>query len=96
MPLALFGIEDGSLNLAVNLLILVLVVFWLSLVYWTWADARRRISDPVLITTATVLSLVVPFIGTVDLHDPAAAGVPRRRSRARDRDPGLRAAGCAT
>jgi hypothetical protein len=65
MPLALFGIEDGSLNLAVNLLILVLVVFWLSLVYWTWADARRRISDPVLITTATVLSAVVPFIGTV-------------------------------
>lgn len=65
MPLALFGIEDGSLNLAVNLLILVLVVFWLALVYWTWADARRRIADPVLITTATVLSAVVPFIGTV-------------------------------
>lgn len=65
MPLALFGIEDGSLNLAVNLLILVLVVFWLALVYWTWADARRRIADPVLITTATILSLVVPFIGTV-------------------------------
>jgi hypothetical protein len=65
MTFALFGIEDGSLNLAVNLLILVLVVFWLALVYWTWADARRRVSDPVLITTATVLSLVVPFIGTV-------------------------------
>ena len=65
MPFALFGIEDGSLNLAVNLLILVLVVFWLSLIYWTWADARRRIKDPVLITTATVLSAVVPFIGTV-------------------------------
>ncbi len=65
MPLALFGIEDGSLNLAVNLLILVLVVFWLALIYWTWADARRRIADPVLITTATVLSAVVPFIGTV-------------------------------
>ena len=65
MTFALFGIEDGSLNLAVNLLILVLVVFWLALVYWTWADARRRLSDPVLITTATVLSLVVPFIGTV-------------------------------
>lgn len=65
MPLALFGIEDGSLNLAVNLLILILVVFWLSLVYWTWADVRRRIADPVLIITATIASLVVPFIGTV-------------------------------
>ena len=64
MPLAVFGIEDGSLNLAVNLLILVLVVVWLSLVYWTWADARRRVSDPVLIVTATAASLI-PFIGTI-------------------------------
>jgi len=64
MPIALFGIEDGSLNLAVNLLLLLLVVVWLSLIYWTFADARRRIADPVLITTATVASLV-PFIGTV-------------------------------
>ena len=64
MPLALFGITDGSLNLAVNLLILVLVVVWLSLVYWTWADARRRMADPVLIATATAASLI-PFIGTI-------------------------------
>lgn len=65
MPLALFGIEDGGLNLAVNLLILVMVVVWLSLVYWTFADARRRIADPVLVTTATAISLLIPFIGTV-------------------------------
>jgi hypothetical protein len=64
MPVALFGIEDGSLNLAVNLLLLVLVVVWLSLVYWTFADARRRIADPVLIGTATAASLI-PFIGTI-------------------------------
>jgi hypothetical protein len=64
MLTALFGINDDSLNLAVNLVILVLVVVWLSLVYWTWADARRRIGDPILVTTATVASLV-PFIGTV-------------------------------
>ena len=64
MLTALFGIDDGSLNLAINLLILVLVIVWLSLVYWTWADARRRIADPILVTTATAASLV-PFIGTV-------------------------------
>jgi len=64
MPVALFGIEDGSLNLAVNLLLLVLIVVWLSLVYWTWADARRRVADPVLIGTATAASLI-PFIGTI-------------------------------
>jgi len=64
MLTALFGIDDGSLNLAINLLILVLVIVWLSLVYWTWADARRRIADPILVATATAASLV-PFIGTV-------------------------------
>lgn len=63
MLTALFGIEDGSLNLAVNLLILVLVIVWLALVYWTWADARRRIEDPVLVATATAASLI-PFIGS--------------------------------
>ena len=64
MPLALFGIEDGSLNLAVNLLILVLVIVWLSLIYWTFADARRRIDDSVLVGAATAASLF-PFIGTI-------------------------------
>jgi hypothetical protein len=64
MPLALFGIDDGSLNLVVNLLILFLVVVWLALVWWTWTDARRRISDPVLVATATAVSLI-PFFGTM-------------------------------
>jgi hypothetical protein len=64
MLTALFGIDDGGLNLAVNLLILVLVVIWLALIYWTYADAKRRISDSVLVTTATAASLF-PFIGTI-------------------------------
>jgi hypothetical protein len=62
VPLALFGITDDGLNLAVNLVILVLVVLWLALAYWTFADARRRIADPILVTTASVLGLV-PFLG---------------------------------
>lgn len=62
MPLALFGINDDGLNLAVNLVILVLVVLWLALAYWTFADARRRIADPVLVATASVLGLI-PFLG---------------------------------
>lgn len=64
MPVALFGIDDGGLNLAVNLLILTLVVIWIALIYWTYADAKRRIADPVLVTTATAASLF-PYIGTV-------------------------------
>ena len=47
--LALFGITNDGLNLAVNLLLLFLVVIWLALVYWTYADARRRIDDPMLV-----------------------------------------------
>jgi hypothetical protein len=61
---AVFGIENDGLNLAVNLLILFLVVVWLALVYWTYADARRRIADPLLVGCATAASLF-PFVGTV-------------------------------
>ncbi len=64
MLTALFGIKDGSLNLAVNLLILVLLVVWISLIYWTYTDAKRRINDAVLVAAATAASLF-PFIGTI-------------------------------
>ncbi len=63
-PLALFGIENGGLNLAVNLLVLALVVVYAALVYWTYSDARRRITDPMLVGCATAASLF-PFIGTI-------------------------------
>jgi hypothetical protein len=64
LPLALFGIHNSALNLAVELVILFLVVIWLALVYWTYADARRRIADPLLIVCATAASLF-PFVGTI-------------------------------
>ncbi|HEV7807533.1 MAG TPA: zinc ribbon domain-containing protein [Solirubrobacteraceae bacterium] len=61
---AVFGINSDGLNLAVNLLILFLVVIYLALVYWTYMDALRRISDPMLVICATAASLF-PFIGTI-------------------------------
>jgi Double zinc ribbon len=61
---AVFGIENDGLNLAVNLLLLFLVVLWLALIYWTFADARRRIADPMLVACATAASLF-PFVGTI-------------------------------
>jgi hypothetical protein len=64
MTFALFGIENDGLNLAVNLLVFFLVVIWVALVYWTYADASRRLDDPLLIGCATVASLF-PFIGTI-------------------------------
>jgi hypothetical protein len=64
-PTAIFNIENSALNLAVNLLILFLVVLWLALVFWTWADARRRVGDPMLVGCATAGSLMFPFVGTI-------------------------------
>jgi Double zinc ribbon len=61
---AIFGIHNSALKLAVELVILFLVVIWLALVYWTYADARRRIADPLLIGTATLASLF-PYVGTI-------------------------------
>lgn len=62
--LAVFGIDSDGLNLAVNLLILFLVVIYLALIYWTYADARRRIDDRMLVACATAASLF-PFVGTI-------------------------------
>jgi len=62
--LAVFGINSDGLNLAVNLLILFLVVTWIALIYWTYADARRRIADPMLVGCAAAASLF-PFVGTM-------------------------------
>jgi RNA polymerase subunit RPABC4/transcription elongation factor Spt4 len=65
MPtLAYFGIESSGLNLVVDLLILFVVVLYISLIYWTYADARRRIHDPMLVGCATAASLF-PFVGTI-------------------------------
>src|SRR6187431_530655 len=64
LHIAVFGINNDGLDTAVKLLVLGLVVVWLSLVYYTFADARRRIADPMLVACATAASLF-PFIGTV-------------------------------
>jgi hypothetical protein len=63
-PIAYFGIESKSLSLVIDLLILFVVVLYFSLLYWTYADARRRIADPMLVGCATVASLF-PFVGTI-------------------------------
>jgi len=60
----IFGIHNNALNLAAELLVLFLVIVWLALVYWTYADARRRIADPMLVGCATVTSLF-PYVGTI-------------------------------
>jgi hypothetical protein len=65
LPLAYFGIESSGLSLAVDLALLFVVVLYLSLIYWTYADARRRIVDPVMVGCATAASLFFPFVGAI-------------------------------
>jgi RNA polymerase subunit RPABC4/transcription elongation factor Spt4 len=62
--LAYFGISNNGVNLAINLLILFLAIIWLAMIYWTRADAKRRIADPVLALCATATALF-PFVGTI-------------------------------
>ena len=66
MPATLgyFGISNDGVNLAINLVILFLVILWLAMIYWTRADAKRRIADPVLVLLATAVALF-PFVGTI-------------------------------
>src|SRR2546425_10403784 len=64
MTFALFRTANDGLTLAVNLPVFFLFVIWVALVYWTYADAARRLDDPLLIGCAAVASLF-PYIGTI-------------------------------
>jgi hypothetical protein len=64
LQLAVFGIDNRGVDTAVKVLILFLVVIWAALIFWTYADARRRVDDPMLIACATAASLF-PFVGTI-------------------------------
>ena len=65
LPLGVFGIDSDGVNTAIKLLGVFLVVVWLALVYWTLADARRRISDPMIVGCCALASLLFPFVGTI-------------------------------
>src|SRR3954463_11240305 len=62
--LGVFGIDNSNVNTAVSVALLILAVLYLALVFWTFADARRRIDDPLLVACATACSLF-PFVGTI-------------------------------
>ena len=48
-----------------NLSLFFVGVFWLSVAFWVYKDARRRIEDPWLVAMATLLGLVPPFVGAL-------------------------------
>src|SRR3954466_493805 len=57
--------HSTAFDVARNLTLFLAVVFWLGLAYWVYRDARRRVDDPWLVGTATLLALVVPYAGAV-------------------------------
>ncbi len=62
---AIFGITNNTLNTAAQLVLLGIVVMWLALVWYTFADARRRVDDGMLIASATLAAIIFPFLGTI-------------------------------
>lgn len=54
--------HSTAFQVARNVTLFFVVLFWLGLAYWVHRDARRRIDDSWLVGTATLLGLV-PFVG---------------------------------
>ena len=40
-------------------------MIYLALAYWTYADARRRIADPMLVGCAAAAAILFPFVGAI-------------------------------
>jgi len=55
--------DSNAFDVAKNLGIFLLVVFWLATVYWVYKDARRRIEDPWLVAMSALLGAIPPFLG---------------------------------
>lgn len=58
-------LNSTAFDVARNLALFLVVVFWLGLAVWVYRDARRRIDDGLVVATATLLGLSVPYIGVV-------------------------------
>jgi hypothetical protein len=89
VPFALFGIDNSGVGVAASLLVIFLIAVWFALVFWTWADARRRLSDSVLIGSATIAALIFPFAGSLVY---AIVRPPETLDDAYERDLDVRAA----
>jgi hypothetical protein len=57
--------HSTAFDVARNLVLFLAVVFWLGFAYWVYRDAQRRIDDPWLVGTATLLGLALPYVGPV-------------------------------
>jgi hypothetical protein len=56
-------LHSTAFDVVRNLVLILAVVFWLGLAYWVYRDARRRVDDPWLVGTATLVAVVAPYVG---------------------------------
>ena len=56
-------ISSGTLHAILNGLGFFGFVLWLSLGYWTYKDARRRMDDPLHVGLSALVALIIPFVG---------------------------------
>ena len=81
--LAVFGIDNSTLDVVVKLLVLFVVLIWLALVYYTWADALvlTRPSNPRALPAADLAAVAERVLPAHELHVDADAhdGLARAR-----------------
>jgi RNA polymerase subunit RPABC4/transcription elongation factor Spt4 len=58
-------IDSPIWALSFYIFVFIMAVLWVALILWTFKDARKRISDPIIIGVAVLTSLVLPLMGTV-------------------------------
>lgn len=89
VPFALFGIDNEGIGTALNLLVIFLIAIDIALIFWTWSDANRRLTDPVLIGSAALAAVIFPFAGALIY---AIVRPPESLDDAYERDLDVRAA----
>lgn len=57
--------SSGLWTLISTLSEIFLVLLWLSLIWWTYQDVRRRTENSTFITISLVLVIVLPFFGAI-------------------------------
>lgn len=57
--------SSSTWSLVSFLLRVFVVLLWLALVWWTYQDARRRITSPPFVAGSVALSVLLPFLGTI-------------------------------
>jgi len=82
----MFGIDSPEVTLVIQLLILLIVILYVSLVVWVYLDARRRIDDKWFIGYSVLLGLI-PFIGPMVY---AILRPPELREERREREAEMR------